>query len=180
MRKIQIGVIGYGGSEEYPLGKVPTQEVYELAEKVGFLLAKNEVIVVTGGKGGVMEYAARGARKAGGITIGVIKGIQRNCSNKFIDIEVLTGMEANGFDEFLLVTMCDALIVIGGGAGTLEEITIAYRNNKSVIALSNTQGWAEKTAGKFLDERESIKIQSAISAGQAVSKAIKSARQSYE
>ena len=65
---MQVGVVGFGGAEEYPRDKAPKESVYKAAERVGFLMAQKGVIVVTGGKGGVMESAARGARKAKGIT----------------------------------------------------------------------------------------------------------------
>ena len=109
-KKLQIGVIGYAGIEEYPKEKAPQENIYKAAERVGFLLAEKGAIVVTGGKGGVMESAAIGAKKANGITVGIIKGSQRFRSNNFTDVEILTGMVADGFDEFMLVTMCDVLI----------------------------------------------------------------------
>ncbi len=179
-KKLQIGVIGYAGIEEYPKDKAPQENIYKAAERVGFLLAEKGVIVVTGGKGGVMESAAIGAKKANGITVGVIKGNQRFRSNNFTDVEILSGMAADGFDEFLLVNMCDVLITIGGGAGTFEEIVIAYRNKKPIIALEKTGGWADKTIGKFLDERETIKVESARTPEEAVKKAIEFAKKLYE
>lgn len=179
-KKMQIGVIGYAGREEYPKNNVPPQRVYKAAERVGFLLARSGAIVVTGGKSGVMESATRGAKKAGGITVGVIKGNERFLSNKFTDVEILTGMTADGFDEFMLVTMSDALITIGGGAGTLEEITIAYRNNKPIIALENTGGWANKIAGTYLDERKKVRIIPASTPEDAVKMALKFAHKSYD
>lgn len=180
LKKLQIGVIGYAGIEEYPEAKAPQKNIYKAAERVGFLLARKGATVVTGGKGGVMEFAARGARKANGITVGVIKGSQRFRSNNFTEVEILTGMAADGFDEFVLVTMCDALITIGGGAGTLEEIVIAYRNKKPIIALEKTGGWADKTIEKYLDQRETIKIESAKTPEEAVEKAIKLANKFHE
>jgi len=179
-KKLQIGVIGYAGIEEYPKEKAPKKEIYDAAERVGFLLAEKGAIVVTGGKGGVMESAAIGAKKANGITVGIIKGSQRFRSNNFTDVEILTGMVADGFDEFMLVTMCDVLITIGGGAGTLEEVVIAYRNKKPIIALEKTGGWADKTIEKYLDERETIKVESAKTPEEAVEKAIKLAKKLYE
>ena len=172
-KKLQIGVIGFAGPEEYPKNAVPPARIYTAAEAVGFLLAKKGAIVITGGKSGVMESAAKGARKAGGITVGVVKGRTRFLSNAFTDIEVLTGAAADGFDEFALVTMCDAFIVIGGGAGTLEEIAIAYRNGKPIVALENTGGWAEALAGTFLDDRKRIKISTAKDPKDAVAQMFK-------
>ncbi len=180
LKKLQIGVIGYAGIEEYSKIKAPKQEIYKMAEQVGFLLAQKGVIVITGGKGGVMESAALGAKNANGTTIGIVKGRQRFTSNDFIDIEVLTGMAADGFDEFMLVMMCDAVITIGGGAGTLEEIAIAYRNKKPIIALEKTGGWADKTILDCLDERETIKVVATKTPQEAVQKAIELAQKQYE
>lgn len=176
-KRFQIGVIGPAGPEEYP-GRKPSKKVYAWAEKIGVLLAQADAIVVTGGKTGVMESAARGAKKAGGTTVGVVKGAKRFTSNAFTDIEVVSGMIADGFDEFLIVAMCDALIVLGGGAGTLEEIAIAYRNKKPVIALLGTGGWASKIQGSYLDDRKKIKILTAATPVEAVRKALKAAHHS--
>ena len=151
-KKIQIGVIGPAGPEEYPNQK-PNKKIYEVAEKVGYLLAKKGVVVITGGKSGVMETAAKGAKKAKGITVGVIKGKKRLSSNKYIDVEVLTGMEADGMDELNIVMMCDGLIAIGGGAGTLQEIVLAYRNKKPVVFIDKMGGIIERLPNP-LDERE--------------------------
>lgn len=179
-KKLQIGVIGYAGIEEYPKEKAPKEEIYKAAERVGFLLAEKGAIVVTGGKGGIMESAAIGAKKANGTTVGIIKGNQRFRSNNFTDVEILTGMAADGFDEFMLVMMCDVLITIGGGAGTLEEIAIAYRNKKPIIALEKTGGWADKTIPECLDERETIKVCAVKSPEEAVEKALELAKKLYE
>lgn len=170
-KKLQIGVIGSAGPKEYKSWNYP-EDLMIKAEKVGNLLAKKGAIVVTGGKSGIMEAAARGAKKAEGETVGVIMGSKRFKSNKFTDIEVLTGMKATGLDELILVLMCDALIVLGGGAGTLQEIAIAYRNNKPVVALNNTGGWSKKLCGQYLDDRKRAKIITAQTPEQAVTKAI--------
>lgn len=175
-KQFQIGVIGPAGPQEYPKGKAPDPNTYALAEEVGRSLAKKNCIVVTGGKSGVMESAARGAKRAGGMTVGVVKGKIRGTSNPYIDVEVLSGMSADGFDEFLVVTMCDGLILLGGGAGTLEEITIAYRNKKPVVAIKGTGGWADKLAGTALDERSLSPIISAQTPRDAVEKLLRAIR----
>ena len=131
--------------------------------------------MVTGGKGGIMEAAAKGAKKGGGITVGVIKEGERFTSNNFTDVEVISGMVRGG-SEFIQALTCDALIIIGGGAGTLEEIAIAYQNNKPLIALGKAGGWSEKLAGKYLDERKIVKIKIAKTPKEAVEKAISLAK----
>ena len=175
-KKLQIGVVGYAGLSEYPAGAITNPGIYKLAENVGFLLAQKGAIVITGGKGGVMESAACGAHKANGMTIGVVKGKERYTSNRFTDVEILSGMVSDGFDEFLLVNMCDAIIVIGGGAGTLEEITIAYRNKKPIIVLENTGGWADNICGTDLDQRKTVKLEVVSTPEEAVKLAIKSSK----
>ena len=66
--------------------------------------------------------------------------------------------------------MCDGVILLGGGAGTLEEITIAYRQEKPIVALTGTGGWADRLAGTYLDERERILIESVGTPDEAVTK----------
>ena len=174
-RRLQIGIIGSAGKEEYKSGGASVA-LCKKAEKIGFLLARSGVTVVTGGKSGIMEAAARGAKKGGGITIGVIKGIKRFVSNNFVDVELITGMQADGLDELLLVLSSDALIALGGGAGTLQEIAIAYRNQKPLIALAGTKGWGQRLSEQYLDERRITKVLNAKTPKQAVSLALKLAR----
>jgi len=170
-KKLQIGVLGWAGIEEYSIGG-PSKNELAIAEKVGFLLAKNGAAVITGGKGGVMESASRGAKMGNGTTVGVITG-PRGTSNKWTDIEIVTGSKIAGFDEVLIPLMCDAVIVVGGGAGTLQEICVSYRNNIPIIVISKTFGWAQKIIDeKYLDSRKTVKILLAKNAEDAVKKAI--------
>lgn len=178
-RKMQIGVIGSADATEYKQGGGATEKMKKNAREIGFLLAKKGISVVTGGKGGIMEASAEGAKSAGGITIGVIKGAKRYTSNAFTDVEILTGMQADGLDELILVLMCDAVISLGGGAGTLQEISIAYRNKKPIISLSGTGGWSDKLSRKYLDKRNYFKIISVKSPKSAVKKAIELGMKSY-
>lgn len=172
-KKLQIGVIGTAGSVQ--------RRILKKAKEIGFLLAKKGVIVITGGKDGAMEFVARGVKKGGGLNIGIIKGKKRFCANKFVDIEILTGMTADGFDEFLLVMMSDALIVINGGAGTLEEIAIAYRNKKPIVVLEKSGGWADKISqDDYLDKRKIIRIKRAQTPEEVVKKAIFLAKNNFK
>jgi len=174
-RKLQIGVIGSAGPEEYPGKGGATEKLIKKAREIGRLLAERNVFVVTGGKGGIMEAAAKGAKEGGGITIGVIKDGKRFVSNNFTDVEVVTGMSTGG-SEFVQTLMCDVLIVLGGGAGTLEEMTIAYRNQKPIVILDKTDGWSKKIIGKYIDQRKQIKIAVAKTPKEAVEKAIQLAK----
>lgn len=168
-KRLQIAVVGSAGADDYPVVGGASIDLESLAEEAGYLLAQRNIIVVTGGKSGIMEAAARGAKKAGGMTVGVVKGKDRFTSNEFTDIEVISGMEAVGFDEVLLTFMSDGCIVLGGGAGTLQEIALMYRNDKPIVVLDKTGGWAQKTAAlEFLDERSTRKILIASSIKEAV------------
>lgn len=175
-KKLQIGVIGSAGKDDYENSGAASEKMILAAEEIGKLLAEANAIVITGGKDGIMEAAAKGAKLAGGITVGIIKGKDRFRSNNYTDIEILSGMTADGFDELTLVLMSDALIVIGGGAGTLQEIAIAYRNNKPIVALDYLGGWGEKLSGKYLDERKNIFIQSAKTPAEAVNFVLKNSK----
>ncbi|MBP6883896.1 MAG: LOG family protein [Candidatus Pacebacteria bacterium] len=171
-KKLQIGVLGWAGKEEYKKGG-PTNPELQIAEEVGALLASAGATVVTGGKGGVMEYAAKGAKSRNGLTVGVITGPRRT-SNKYIDMEVITGSKIAGLDEVFIPIMCDAVIVIGGGAGTLQEISVCYRNKVPVVIVSKTFGWAKKFVNEtYLDSRKTTKIIQAKNSKDAVSKAIR-------
>ena len=164
--KYQIGVIGPAGREEYLLKK-PNPIIYKLAREIGVLLAERNCILFCGGKSGIMESAAEGAKLANGTTVGVVKGNERNTVNKFIDIEIVTNT-LTGADASPLILSCDGLIILGGGAGTLQEMTIAYRNNIPMVALTNMNGYGKTFAGKYLDERKTIKIEKSKTPKQAV------------
>ena len=164
--KYQIGVMGPAGKEEYLFSK-PDAKVYKTAEIVGRLVAKNKCVLFCGGKSGIMESAAKGAKSLGGITVGVVKGNDRNVANKFIDIEIVTN-SLTGADTSPLIMSCDGIIILGGGAGTLQEMTVAYRNKIPMIGLTSISGYGKKFAGKYLDERKTIKIEKADTPKQAV------------
>jgi len=165
-KKLQIGIIGSAGKEEYS-GKRPNDEIYKIAYKLGLLVAKTGAILITGGKTGIMEQAAKGAKKEGGCVIGVVKGAKRKTANKYTDVEVVSGMEGGG-EASILILSCDGIIGVGGGAGTLQELTYAYRNGKPVVLINSQLGWSRNLAGKYLDDREITKFQTASSPEKAV------------
>ena len=88
---------------------------------------------MTGGLGGVMEAACRGARDAGGTTIGILPGADRSAANAYVDVAIPTGLgEAR---NALVVRAADALIAVGGAYGTLSEIALALKAGKRVVGL---------------------------------------------
>ena len=107
----------------------------EAAAVVGSGLARTGVVVVCGGLGGVMEAACRGAREAGGTTVGILPGADRAAANPFVDIAIATGLgEAR---NALVVRSADALVAVGRGYGTLSEIALALKASKPVVGVGS-------------------------------------------
>src|SRR3954453_21466397 len=103
------------------------------AEGVGAELAGRGAIVVCGGLGGVMEAACRGAKGAGGTTVGILPGSDRWAANPHVDVALPTGLgEAR---NALVVRAADVLIAVGGAYGTLSEIALALKGGKRVVGL---------------------------------------------
>src|SRR5215210_2093705 len=118
---IQVSVIGSGAGNE------------ARAEEVGRLLAERGCTVVCGGLGEVMAAAARGARAAGGTTIGILPGTSRADANEWIDHVVVTGL---GHARNMIVAASgDAVIAVGGSYGTLTEIGFARIFGRPVVIL---------------------------------------------
>jgi len=121
----QISVVGSGAEHE------------QRAEAVGRLLAERGATVVCGGRDEVMAAAARGAKSAGGATIGILPGESREAANEWIDHAVVTGI---GHARNLAVAASgDAVIAIGGAWGTLSEIALARVLGRPVVVLD--PGW---------------------------------------
>jgi uncharacterized protein (TIGR00725 family) len=115
----------------------------ERAEEVGRLLAERGCVVVTGGRGEVMAAAARGAKGAGGMTIGILPGETREGVNPWIDHVVVTGV--GHARNLAVVASGDAVIAIGGRWGTLAEIGFARVLGRPVVILE--PGWDVAGAG---------------------------------
>ena len=100
---------------------------------MGRLLAERGAVLVCGGLGGTMEAACRGAKQAGGTTVGLLPGGSRSEANRFVDVAIPTGLgEAR---NALVVRAADAVVAVGGGYGTLSEIALALRAGKRVVGL---------------------------------------------
>jgi uncharacterized protein (TIGR00725 family) len=111
----------------------PSSEEEARAEEVGRLLGEAGAVVVCGGLGGAMEAVCRGARSAGGLTLGILPGRGRREANKYVEVAVPTGM--GEMRNALVVRSADALIAVGGAYGTLSEIALALRAGKPVVGL---------------------------------------------
>jgi len=138
---MMIAVIG--GDSSAPRAVLP------LAEAVGREIARRGHVLVCGGRGGVMEAACRGAREAGGHTIGILPGPDRSDANAYVEFPIVTNL---GYARNAVVALsADALIAVDGSYGTLSEIALGLEQGKPVIGL---QTWhISDDAGR---ENESI------------------------
>jgi uncharacterized protein (TIGR00725 family) len=166
MRKFQIGVMGSAADLKY------SKIVEKIAEDVGRLVAESGNILVYGAEkdyDSLSTAAARGAKKAGGMTVGVTYGKGKEIFDKeFTDVLIVTGIERGGGREFVLVNSCDLIITISGGSGTLTELAIAYQSNIPMIAITGTGGWSDDLAGKFIDQRKRQLVHPAKTAEDAI------------
>lgn len=148
MTAAYIAVVGAGGGA----GGAPTAEELAVAGEVGRELALGGAVLVCGGLGGVMEAACRGAREAGGTTVGLLPGSDRAAANRFVDVAVATGLGElrNG----LVVRAVDAVIAVGGGFGTLSEIALALRAGVPVVGVGT---WELARDGRAVDAIERVR-----------------------
>lgn len=142
MARVQVAVIGSGARHE---GR---------AEEVGRLLAERGCVVVTGGLGSVMAAAARGAKSAGGTTIGVLPGDQRHDANEWIDHAVVTGV--GHARNLAVVASGDAVIAVGGEWGTLSEIGFARVLGRPVVILE--PGWRLDGVQRAASPEEAVEL----------------------
>ena len=162
-RRKQVLVVGFGRDH-------CTDLAYKAAYQVGFELAKCGVILITGGLNGVMEAASRGAKDGGGFVIGIIPQDDKATSNVYCDAVIATGI---GFArDFVTAYSADAIIVVGGGAGTLIELCAAYQNKTPIVAVKGTGGVADRFANDYLDDRQIERVLYEDSAQAAVRRAI--------
>lgn len=176
-RKLQIGVIGSAADLKYSRG------LEKMAEEIGYWVAKNGAVLIFGAEkdyDSLSTTACRGAKRAGGLTIGVTYGKGLDVfEKKNIDVVIASGLERGGGRELTLVLSCDVIIALNGGSGTLTEIAMAYQADIPVVVLKNSGGWSERLGGIYLDERKRIKIETANSPKEAVEKAIKLIKKKY-
>jgi uncharacterized protein (TIGR00725 family) len=106
-----------------------------IARRIGAGIAERQAVLLCGGRSGVMEAAALGAREAGGLVIGVLPGASaaETPPNPYVDVALFTGMGDGR--NWINACACDAMIAIGGGFGTLSEIALALKIGRPVIAV---------------------------------------------
>lgn len=168
---LKIGVIG----RSQRVGEELPAHLLRLAEEVGQHIAGHGAVLVNGGMGGVMEHSAKGARLAGGLTIGFLPGSDEKAANPYMDLVFATGMGT--LRNVLTARCCDSVVMIGGGVGTLNELTIAYDSSVPVVVLEGTTGWSDRLRSTlydehFLDERHVVAVTYASSPEDAVTQAV--------
>jgi len=143
-----VAVIGPGEADP---------EIAAVAESVGRGIAQLPATLVCGGLGGVMAAAARGAKSAGGTTVGLLPGADRSAANQWIDVAIPTGL--GEVRNALIVRAVDAVIAVGRGYGTLSEVALALRNGIPVVGVRtwDIDGVADVETGdeavRFVAER---------------------------
>ena len=124
-RKTVIAVVGAGKC---------SKKLRDMAAKVGNYIAEQGGVLVCGGMGGVMEGAAKGAKEAGGVTIGVLPTDNKEDANEYIDYVIPTGFgEAR---NIIVVRSADAVVALPGKYGTLSEMAFALKAKKPLVSVS--------------------------------------------
>ncbi|MBI5186274.1 MAG: TIGR00725 family protein [Nitrospinae bacterium] len=119
-----VGVIGSG---------LCNREIYETAEEIGFWIGSRRHVLVCGGMGGVMEAAAKGAKRGGGETIGILPGAHASEANPYINYPIITGM--GHARNVIIARSSDILVAVSGEFGTLSEIAMGLKIGKPVLAF---------------------------------------------
>jgi uncharacterized protein (TIGR00725 family) len=174
-----LTTIGVIGKNEQNADDPVAEETMRSAHEVGRLIAVAGGVVVTGGLGGVMAAASEGAKEAGGLTIGFLPSMDRTSANPHLDLVFPTGL--GKARNLLTARGCNALIMIGGGCGTLNELTIAYAEGRPVVVLRGSGGWSDRIEqvlydGRYLDERKTVAVSFADSPEEAVETAFAEAK----
>ncbi|MBD5092416.1 MAG: acyl-CoA synthetase [Clostridiales bacterium] len=127
---------------------------FKFAFEMGKALVDNGYRVVSGGLGGVMQAAFEGAHASEfyqeGDTIALLPVYDRTKANGFADIVIATGLDIY---RNVIVANSDAVIAVGGGAGTLSEIAFAWSLKRLMLAYEDAEGWSSKVAGERMDHR---------------------------
>jgi len=144
MSQFKLNVAVVGGFET-------SKKNYNIAYNLGKLIAKEGWILICGGREGIMEAACKGAKEAGGITVGILPSFDGEDANKYVDIKIPTGF---GYARNLLVIRSAKFIVaVDGKFGTLSEIAFALNENKIVLGINT---WDIKGIIKVKTPQEAV------------------------
>src|SRR3990167_539022 len=131
-------------------GSCLNKETLSRAEEVGVAIAKAGAILVTGATTGIPNAAAKGVKKAGGISICFSPAASRidhinryKLPTQYMDLTVYTGFGYAG-RNLILTRSADAVIIICGRIGTLNEFTVAFEDKKPIGILEDSGGIADE------------------------------------
>jgi uncharacterized protein (TIGR00725 family) len=133
-------------------GSTCSKKNYQIAKKLGELIAQEGWILICGGRTGVMEAVCKGAKSQGGTTVGILPSIDAKDANPYVDIKIPTGL---GYARnVLVVRAADIVIAIDGHHGTLSEIAFAFNEEKKVLGINT---WNIKGVIKVKTAQEAIR-----------------------
>ena len=161
-----MAIVGWGGEL--------AAEVEAQAEALGRAAVDAGFRVVCGGLGGVMAAACRGAASSEhyteGDVIGLLPGPDKASANPWVDIVIPTDL--GHARNLLVVATSDVVVAVGGGAGTLSELALAWQLGRPVVALAQAEGWGATLAGTSIDARRTDVVHPAADASDAARLAI--------
>jgi len=132
-KQIQITVIG---------GNFADNAVTDDAERIGGIIAQNNCVLITGGRGGVMEAASRGAQKNDGIVVGILPSDKFSDANQYCSIVIPTDLGAGR--NLINVLSADLIVCLDGQAGTLSELALAWQYDRKTLICTWTGGVSQK------------------------------------
>lgn len=164
---MKVSIIGSAQTSGY------SKEAESMAQELGSELALRGHIVLYGPELSVPSLSyltAKSAKTHGGTTVAVAIGKART---PFYDpgaasLAIYTDAAGGAGREVVLINSADGIISIGGGSGTLTELSIAYMNAIPIVAMQGSGGWSDKLIGEYLDNRKKYKIVGATSAKEAI------------
>lgn len=165
-RRPVLAVVGEGG--------VLGPDVSELAESLGREAIDAGFRLATGGLGGVMEAASRGAHQSAryveGDVLGLLPTYDRASANPWVDVVLPTGLGVAR--NIVLVATADVIVAVGGGSGTLSELAVAWQLGRPIVAL-RCPGWSGELADRAVDPRRTDTIVGATTASEAIEAAVR-------
>ncbi|PAF51854.1 hypothetical protein BKH43_01065 [Helicobacter sp. 13S00401-1] len=146
-----------------------SETTLELAYEAGKAIIDNGYTLACGGLGGLMELACKGARDSKNhkpnTIIGILPNYDRSIANPYVDLALPIGFDMAR--NLSLVSLSHAVIAVGGGSGTLNELSASWQLGKLIVGLGS-EGYAGKLAGSKLDDRREDMIYKASSAKEAL------------
>lgn len=146
----QVAVVGNA--------RITSDNIKILSEQVGQIISELGFNLVCGGLGGVMEAACFGHQSVSSNNkcIGILPSYDERTANRYIDIVIPSGLDI-GRNQ-LVVASGFAIVVIGGGSGTLSEVALASQIGKHILLMKGSGGWADKLTDEYLDHRQNSKL----------------------